>query len=54
MSMSKKFWTGYYKKLFLLQDRVLEIINNLDVNFYLTGGTALSRFHINHRYSQMK
>jgi predicted nucleotidyltransferase component of viral defense system len=49
--MSKQSWTGYYKKLFLLQDRVLEIINNLDANFYLTGGTALSRFHLNHRYS---
>jgi hypothetical protein len=30
---------------------VLEIINNLDVDFYLTGGTALSRFYLNHRYS---
>ena len=51
MSMSRKSWTGYYKELFLLQDRVMEIIDNLEVNFYLTGGTALSRFHLNHRYS---
>lgn len=49
--MSKKFSTGHYKKLYLLQDRVLEIVNNLEVNLYLTGGTALSRFHLNHRYS---
>lgn len=51
MSMLNQSWTRYYKKLFLLQDRVLEIINNLDISFYLTGGTALSRFHLNHRYS---
>jgi hypothetical protein len=51
MSMSKQSWTGYYKKLFPLQDRVLEIIDSLDVDLYLTGGTALSRFHLNHRYS---
>lgn len=49
--MSKKFSTEFYKKLYLLQDKVLEIVNNLDVNLYLTGGTALSRFHLNHRYS---
>jgi len=49
--MLNQSWTRYYKKLFLLQDRVLEIINNLDISFYLTGGTALSRFHLNHRYS---
>lgn len=49
--MSKKFSIEYYKRLYRLQDRVLEIVNNLDVNLYLTGGTALSRFHLNHRYS---
>jgi predicted nucleotidyltransferase component of viral defense system len=49
--MSNKSSTGYYKELFQVQDRVLEIIDNLDVSFYLTGGTALSRFHLNHRYS---
>ena len=30
MSMSKQSWTGYYKKLFPLQDRVLEICKNLE------------------------
>ena len=51
MNTSKESWIEYYRKLFLLQDRVLEIIDHLDINFYLTGGTALSRFHLNHRYS---
>ena len=51
MNSSRKPWTEHYKALYILQDKVLEIINKLDVNFYLTGGTALSRFYLNHRYS---
>lgn len=46
--MQKKF---YEKKLYPLQDKILEKINNSRNNFYLTGGTALSRFYLNHRYS---
>lgn len=49
--MSKKFSIDHYKKLYLLQDKVLDIVNHLNVNFYLTGGTALSRFYLDHRYS---
>ncbi len=39
----------YYKELYILQDKVFKILENYD--FYLTGGTALSRFYLNHRYS---
>ncbi len=39
----------YFKTLYPLQDRVFQAIKN-DV-FYLTGGTALSRFYYNHRFS---
>ena len=39
----------YYKDLYAIQDAVFEIVENSD--FYLTGGTALSRFYLNHRYS---
>lgn len=46
--MQKDF---YEKKLYPLQDKILEKINKSKNNFYLTGGTALSRFYLNHRYS---
>lgn len=36
--------------LYPVQDRVLGLIDN--ENFYLTGGTCLSRFYYNHRYSE--
>ena len=39
----------YYKDLYVIQDAVFEIVENSD--FYLTGGTALSRFYLKHRYS---
>jgi hypothetical protein len=42
---------GLYKKLYLLQDVVLETIFANQNSFYLTGGTALSRFYYQHRYS---
>lgn len=29
----------------------MALIDSLDTSFYLTGGTALSRFYFNHRYS---
>lgn len=41
----------YISKLYPFQDKIFEIINRLNVNLYLTGGTALSRFYLNHRYS---
>lgn len=51
MNTSKESSKEYYKDLYILQDKVLEIIDNVKVDFYLTGGTALSRFYLNHRYS---
>lgn len=40
-----------YSKLYPLQDKVLEMIIPEMPGFYLTGGTALSRFYLNHRFS---
>ena len=40
-----------YKILYNLQDKVLDFINKLNLPFYLTGGTALGRFYLNHRFS---
>lgn len=41
----------YHKKLYPLQDKVLRIIEQNGTDFYLTGGTAISRAYFNHRYS---
>jgi len=41
----------YQKRLYPIQDNFLNIISKLPVDFYLTGGTALSRCYLNHRYS---
>ncbi len=42
----------YYKnKLYPLQDKVMELMGQVDSPFYLTGGTLLSRFILHHRYS---
>jgi predicted nucleotidyltransferase component of viral defense system len=41
----------YADKLYPLQDDVLRIIEKAEVDFYLTGGTALSRCYLMHRYS---
>jgi predicted nucleotidyltransferase component of viral defense system len=46
--LQKEYYTN---KLYPLQDKIFEILNRLNVNLYLTGGTALSRFYLNHRYS---
>lgn len=46
--MSKEY---YFKRLYPLQDKVLEIIGNLETGFYLTGGTASSRGYLHHRFS---
>jgi predicted nucleotidyltransferase component of viral defense system len=41
-----------YSKLYLMQDKFLPFMHNLGLPFYLTGGTALGRFYLNHRYSE--
>ena len=41
-----------YSKLYLLQDKFLSWWNTLNLPFYLTGGTALGRFYLNHRFSE--
>jgi len=48
MNSSKKDYT----KLYLLQDKFLSWWLSLDLPFYLTGGTALGRFYLNHRFSE--
>ena len=40
-----------YKKLYSLQDKVLDTVFDVEDEFYLTGGTALSRFYYAKRYS---
>ncbi|MBF0103362.1 MAG: nucleotidyl transferase AbiEii/AbiGii toxin family protein, partial [Desulfobacterales bacterium] len=50
--MLQNDYAGHYHKLYTFQDRLLDIIFSLDNLFYLTGGTALTRFHkYHHRYS---
>jgi predicted nucleotidyltransferase component of viral defense system len=41
----------YSDTLYPLQNKVLGLVASLNTPFYLTGGTALSRAHLNHRYS---
>jgi predicted nucleotidyltransferase component of viral defense system len=41
----------YKDQLYPIQDKVLALIGNMPSPFYLTGGTALSRFLLHHRYS---
>ncbi|MCX5726910.1 MAG: nucleotidyl transferase AbiEii/AbiGii toxin family protein [Candidatus Saganbacteria bacterium] len=42
----------YYKKeLYPFQDEVLGVIKESGSDFYLTGGTALGRVYLRHRYS---
>jgi hypothetical protein len=41
----------YEKTLYPLQDRVLRKIEEVNQLFYLSGGTALSRHYLQHRYS---
>ncbi|MEA1967214.1 MAG: nucleotidyl transferase AbiEii/AbiGii toxin family protein, partial [Thermodesulfobacteriota bacterium] len=40
-----------YKKLYELQDDILASIFKVENEFYLTGGTCLSRFYKEKRYS---
>ena len=41
----------YLNKLYPLQDAVLKIVSAIPSKLYLTGGTALSRVYLRHRYS---
>lgn len=41
-----------YRRLYALQDRVLAALRRADTSLYLTGGTCLSRFYLEKRYSQ--
>ena len=41
----------YFNQLYPLQDLSLHLIADLDTGFYLTGGTAVSRAYLNHRFS---
>lgn len=47
--MEKDF---YFKKIYPLQDLILQLLKKLNTNFYLTGGTAASRGYLNHRFSE--
>jgi hypothetical protein len=38
--------------LYPFQDEVLAVAARVDAGFYLTGGTALGRVHLRHRYSE--
>jgi len=40
-----------YSELYALQDKVLAAIFAKDTSLYLTAGTCLHRFYLNHRYS---
>jgi predicted nucleotidyltransferase component of viral defense system len=40
-----------YKQLYKLQDEVLKVIFETEREFYLTGGTCISRFYMEKRYS---
>lgn len=40
-----------YKALYALQDKVLTLVFKVEKEFYLTGGTCLSRFYLEKRYS---
>lgn len=42
----------YFKKIYPLQDLILQLLKQLNTNFYLTGGTAASRGYLNHRFSE--
>lgn len=45
-------YSQYYEEnLYPFQDKVLMILKDCDLPFYLTGGTAVSRGYLNHRYS---
>jgi len=46
--MNQAFYLG---RLYPFQNQVLNVIARVETGFYLTGGTALSRGYLNHRFS---
>lgn len=46
--MNKDF---YFTELYPMQDQALRLITQAQTGFYLTGGTALSRGYLQHRFS---
>ena len=41
----------YTETLYPFQDKIIQVIQSCDTQFYLTGGTVLSRKYLEHRYS---
>jgi hypothetical protein len=41
----------YFQTLYPFQDQILCVLNGLETDFCLTGGTAASRGYLNHRFS---
>lgn len=41
----------YFDVLYPFQDRVIQVMNQVETGFYLTGGTASSRGYLQHRFS---
>lgn len=41
----------YFQQLYPLQDKVIQVMKTSNTGFYLTGGTALSRGYLQHRFS---
>lgn len=41
----------YINQLYPLQDKILHVLAQKGLSFYLTGGTVLSRSYLHHRYS---
>ena len=50
MPLQKEY---YSNKLYPLQDAVLKVIAGCESDLYLTGGTALSRCYLHHRFSDV-
>ena len=42
---------SYQSEIYPLQDKVLKIVESANLDFYLTGGTALGRCYLGHRFS---
>ncbi len=43
--------TFYSAKIYPFMDTIMALVRRADTSFYLTGGTALGRHYLNHRYS---
>jgi hypothetical protein len=41
-----------YRRLYRIQDKILLALKPVISSFYLTGGTALGRFYLSHRFSE--